>query len=113
MIDVIGGRNGVAHNVYLDTETVDLSGIRTQLPDKLANVYATQSFKFKREESSYVEIPNISMGKNYTYIAFVKADGVDGPLWQWNPPGMWGDHLWIRESSILYYTQEWTFSISR
>ena len=97
--DVIGGKDGSGTDVYLDSNSpVDLSGVASKLPGALSHVYEDQSYRFQGSSTSYIQIPGIIMPNDFTIVSFIKPEK-DGPIFQWDPSGVWGDHLWVRTVS--------------
>ena len=95
MTDVIGGLDATATGVSLDGRMpVDLSAVETKLPSELAGVHVDQSYRFQGAAGSFIQIPNIPMENDYTVVSFIKPEK-DGPLFQWDPSGVWGVHLWV------------------
>ena len=100
LTDVIGGINGTAYNSGINnTYPIDLtdlsSTILNQLGPDAMNVLEG-SFTFEGVNTSYVEIPNIPMQEDYTFVAFVRTiSNLNGPIWQWESGGQYGDHIWL------------------
>ena len=107
LTDVIGGVNGVASNSGIDnTYPVDLTGLSSTILNQLgpnAQNVLEGSFRFKGMRNSYVEIPNIPLQEDYTYVAFVRTiSNRDGPIWQWENNGKWGDHIWHINRQLFF-----------
>ena len=109
--DVQGDHDGMAVGAHLDDNfPVHLSGLPQGILDELGSLsgtYLKQSLTLYGTSSSFVEIPNIPMESSFTYVAFVwiEADQA-GPLWQWDHPSLWHDHIWYMGTSReIFYRQ--------
>ena len=107
LTDVIGGVNGVASNSGIDnTYPVDLTGLSSTILNQLgpdAQKVLEGSFTFKGMQNSYVQIPNIPMQEDYTYVAFVRINSNGhGPIWQWESNVNFGDHIWHVNQQLVF-----------
>ena len=107
LTDVIGGVNGVASNSGINSSyPVDLTGLSSTILNQLgsdAHNVLEGSFTFEGMRNSYVEIPNIPMQEDYTYVAFVHIIiNQEGPIWQWENNGRWGDHIWHISEQLFF-----------
>ena len=108
LTDVVGGVNGTASDCDLDSNhPVDLSSLPLTILNELgsgAHKVLQASFTFRGTSSSYVELPNIPLQEDYTYVAFVKINqDRGGPVWHWTSKGRWGDHIWYLSGGKLFY----------
>ena len=102
LADVIAGKDGNGKDVSLDSKSpMDLSGVESKLPSKLSGVYMDRSYRFKGSSTSYIQIPKIPMDNEYTIVSFIKPE-TDGPIFQWDAPGGWGDHFWVIKTESDY-----------
>jgi len=100
--DVIGGNDGTGIGVSLDSSSpMDFSNIESKLSSKLSGAYEDKSYRFQGSASSYVQIPSIPMANDFTIVSFIKPEK-DGPIFQWDPSGVWGDHFWVVRSGSGY-----------
>ena len=101
--DIIGGKHGSVIGVNLDSNApVDLSNMHSSIKDRLKITKYDKSYKFNGPSHSYVEIPNIPLANDFTYLGFVRPYAV-GPLWQWDPSGRWGNHIWFHPNAASTY----------
>ena len=102
--DVIGGKNGTGYDVSLDSNShIDFSDVERTLPSRLFGVYEDKSYLFKGSSGSYIQIPGIPMANDITIVSFIKPV-MAGPIFQWDPSGVWGDHFWvINTGSTLFF----------
>ena len=43
------------------------------------------------------------MENDFTIVSFIKPES-DGPIFGWDPSGVWGDHLWIVKGTNAEYS---------